>query len=116
MRIFILITSTRDEEMFFLLGCLFFSLIWGMLHGAHGVHEPRSVDLPRLCLSNCICGRFTAECMLTFCEQEYETTSEILILRGGMCHAQWDRLKHLPYATKVELHNARCPQMLDFCE
>ena len=108
-------TFNREEEMFFLsLVCLIFSLLWGMLNGQN--QQPRSADLPRLCLPNCFCGKYTADCILTFCEQEYETTSAVLILKGGMCYDQWDRLRDLPSNTRLELHNAKCPHGLDHCE
>ena len=110
-----MVTINREEEMFFLIGCFFGAMLWGLIQGAHSM-DTRSADIPRLCLSNCLCGKYTAECILSFCEQEYETTSTVLILRGGMCHSQWHRLKDLPARTKVELHNARCPQVLDHCE
>lgn len=114
MRCILWISTTFTESVFFMMTCLFFSFYWGWLHG-----DPlfaSSVDLPVVCLPNCVCGRFTADCLLTFCEEEYETQTELLILRGGMCKEQWDRLHLLSEDMHIELHNAQCPPDLPHCE
>lgn len=85
-------------------------LLWGMMITVWQVSEAQT-----FCLPNCQCTAFVADCTLSFCEEQYETMVEVLILRGIMCKTQYDDLYRMRGRTKLELHNAKCTTLRN-CE
>ena len=77
--------------------------------------RPVDLDLTSLCMPNCQCTEIVADCVLEYCEQEFEKSKSHLILRGPICPFQWKKLEDLEYHIHVELHNAKC-RHLPNCE
>lgn len=85
-------------------------LLWGIFIGVWQGSEAQ-----RLCLPNCQCTTYVADCTLSFCDEQYEMMVDVLILRGTMCQNQYNQLYALKGRTKIELHNARCTTLRN-CE
>lgn len=92
---------------------LIFCVLLSMGNGEKILTRP--VQLPTLCLPNCECTPTVADCTLEFCGEDFEITYPKLILRGTICENQWTKLANLQGTVNLELHNARCRELLH-CE
>ena len=60
-----------------------------------------------LCLPNCQCTLFKADCLLAECYYDFHTNVELIVLRGILCPRHLQKLAKHP-ELKKELHNGYC--------